>query len=272
MLNRTDRARLAAETDNIVIARGYDAATWVDLGETLERAQHGTHLHAPGDELLNSATAPTDRAGRIEVTAESTLEATARLSREGADVIACLNFASAKHPGGGYRGGSQAQEESLARSSGLVSCLEAVSGFYDVHQRQHDPVYSDRVVCSPAVPVFRTDDGNLLDRPYPVTFLTCAAPNAGALRDRGRHEDLQRVLVSRARRVLSAAVLHGHSRIVLGAWGCGVFRNDPAVVAAAFAELLRVEFGRAFDLVTFAVFDQMPGAPVLDAFRTTLES
>ncbi|MCP4113573.1 MAG: TIGR02452 family protein [Desulfobacteraceae bacterium] len=49
----------------------------------------------------------------IEVTTESTLEAAHRLIKEyNCNHIACLNFASAKNPGGGFSSGSQAQEES----------------------------------------------------------------------------------------------------------------------------------------------------------------
>jgi uncharacterized protein (TIGR02452 family) len=181
-----------------------------------------------------------------------------------------LNFASAKHPGGGYRSGAQAQEESLARSSALVACLDRVPEFYAHHLRQRDLRYSDRVICSPGVPVFRNDDGELLAEPYPVTFLTSAAPNAGALRDHGQEQDLSAVLAARGRQVLAAAVLHDVQRLVLGAWGCGVFRNDPAVVATMFAALLRDEFPGAFEQVTFAVFDPASGKPTRQAFEAAL--
>ncbi|HVT71393.1 MAG TPA: TIGR02452 family protein [Trebonia sp.] len=62
------------------------------------------------------------------------------------------------------------------------------------------------------------------------------------------------------------AAAHGHRTLVLGAWGCGVFRNDPAVVATAFAGHLDRTRGR-FDRVVFAVYDRRAGTPVLDAFR-----
>jgi hypothetical protein len=64
---------------------------------------------------------------------------------------------------------------------------------------------------------------------------------------------------------LPAAAAHGHRKLVLGAWGCGVFRNDPAVVAATFAAQLARAQGH-FDHVVFAVLDDRPGAPVRAAF------
>jgi uncharacterized protein (TIGR02452 family) len=53
------------------------------------------------------------------------------------------------------------------------------------------------------------------------------------------------------------AAHHGHRVLVLGAWGCGVFQNDPHEVAAVFAELLASpKLERAFARVVFAVYDR----------------
>ncbi len=67
------------------------------------------------------------------------------------------------------------------------------------------------------------------------------------------------MLAARAERILAVASAHGHRTLVLGAWGCGVFRNDPAVVAAVFADALGRAEGR-FDHVVFAVLDRHRGA------------
>jgi uncharacterized protein (TIGR02452 family) len=148
----------------------------VSLTEDIGRAVAGTRLYLPDDQLPPAAS-PATASARIEVTAETTLTAARRLGGD----VACLVFASAKHPGGGFRSGAQAQEESLARASALYACQSAVPDFYAFHGRQQDLRYSDRIIYSPAVPVFRDDDGTLLARPYPVTFLTAAAPNLGAI-------------------------------------------------------------------------------------------
>ena len=255
---------MATETMAIIEAGGYRSPGGrdVQIGASVRAAVAGTRLYAPAERIP----APVPRgpgAPVTEVTDETSLSAARRL---GADV-ACLVFASAKNPGGGFLSGAQAQEESIARSSGLYSCQSAAREFYDFHRRQGDLRYSDHVIYSPGVPVIRADDGTLLDQPYAVSFLTAAAPNLGAI---GASQpravaSVPGVLESRAERVLAVAAAHGHRKLVLGAWGCGVFRNDPAVVAAVFAAQLARSQGR-FDHVVFAVLDNQQGAPTRAAF------
>ncbi|MEU7481817.1 TIGR02452 family protein [Lentzea sp. NPDC042327] len=222
-------------------------------------AVSGTRLYVPEDVV------PLPEQGgppRVEVTAESTLVATRRLGGD----VAALVFASARNPGGGFLNGAQAQEESVARASALYPCLLAAGDFYAHHRAHDDLSYSDRVIHSPGVPVFRDDRGELLPRPYPVSFLTAAAPNLGAIL-RTQPERAPAVpgqLRRRAVRVLHVAATHGHRRLVLGAWGCGVFANDPATVARAFHDALRE--CRFFDEVVFAVFDRQRDSPALRAF------
>ncbi|MGV9371918.1 TIGR02452 family protein [Micromonospora tulbaghiae] len=253
---------IARQTVAIAEAGRYrnDAGDDVEIGAAVRAAVAGTREHLPDEVPHLDGARP--GAGAVEVTYESTLQAAHRLG-SGA---ACLVFASAKNPGGGFLGGAQAQEESIARSSALYPCLLAAPDFYAFHRAQRDLRYSDRVVHSPGVPVFRDDKGNLLDRPYTTSFLTAAAPNLGAiLRNQpDRAAYVPAVLARRARRVLEVAAAHGHRTVVLGAWGCGVFRNDPATVAGAFADALRVV--DRFDLVVFAVRDGLPGTPVYRTF------
>src|SRR5215472_2566411 len=109
----------------------------VRLAADIDRAVAGTRLYLPDDELR--PVDPTVRIPRVEVTPETTLAAARRLGGD----VACLVFASAKNPGGGFRNGAQAQEESLARASALYACQLAAPGFYEFHRRQTDLRYSD---------------------------------------------------------------------------------------------------------------------------------
>jgi uncharacterized protein (TIGR02452 family) len=249
---------VAAETMAIIEAGGYRSPGGRDvrIGADVRAAVAGTRLYLPAGEIPVSV--PHGSAAAVtEVTTETSLSAARRL---GADA-ACLVFASAKSPGGGFLNGAQAQEESIARSSALYPCQRAAGEFYDFHRRQDDLRYSDRVIYSPGVPVFRADDGALLDEPYTVPFLTAAAPNLGAIlaSQPTAAAGVPGVLAARAERILAVATAHGHRKLVLGAWGCGVFKNDPDVVAAVFAAQL-ARFRGCFDHVVFAVLGHQHGA------------
>ncbi|GLY48945.1 TIGR02452 family protein [Lentzea sp. NBRC 102530] len=223
----------------------------------------GTRLHLP-DEVLSLP--PQVSGVRVDVTKESTLDATRRLGGD----VAALVFASARNPGGGFLNGAQAQEESVARGSALYLSLRAAGDFYAYHRAHEDLTYSDRVIYSPQVPVFKDDRGNLLPQPYAVSFLTAAAPNRSAIlrTQPDRTGGIETALLRRAIRVLHVAASHGHRRLVLGAWGCGVFGNEPEAVARIFALALRDN--RYFEHVVFAVLDRAKGAPTFAAFEAAL--
>jgi uncharacterized protein (TIGR02452 family) len=176
--------------------------------------------------------------------------------------VVALNFASAKNPGGGFLGGAKAQEEDLARCSALYPCLRGQRGYYDANRAAPSLLYTDHVIYSPDVPFFRDERLRLLDEPFLLSIITAPAPNAGEVlaRDPALGGEIRRVLDARARKVLAVAAAERHRCLVLGAWGCGVFRNDAVEVAAAFAGALDDERLRgAFERVVFAVYDRGGG-------------
>ncbi|MFG2650363.1 TIGR02452 family protein [Streptomyces sp. NPDC048436] len=264
---------IAQQTEEIVAAGRYVAqgGREVVIAEAVDAARSGTRMFGPAALCVTDVTPPELTSTVVEVTGESSLEAAHRLTRADAGPVAALNFSSARNPGGGYLNGAQAQEEALCRASALYTCVREVREFYDHHREHRDPFYSDRVIHSPAVPVFRDDKGRLLDAAYVVGFLTSAAPNAGVVRRQApeRAAELPAALARRAERVLETAAAHGYRRLVLGAWGCGVFQNDPTQVAAAFARPLD-EGGRFhgyFEHIVFGVLDRTRGAVTRAAFE-----
>jgi uncharacterized protein (TIGR02452 family) len=253
-MKRSNRAGIAEETLAILRAGVYTnpSGRVVALGKTLRNAKDGTCSYAP--EARVKVPAFPDRRTRIEVVNASTLDAARGLADKG-HRVAALNFASAKNPGGGFLTGAQAQEESLVRASGLYAMLLG-DPMYDHHRSSGDSMYTTWVIYSPDVPVFRLDEGRLLDEPYLCSFLTSPAVNVGALRHRDRRGDeIRRVMQERVERVLGVAALHGHEVVVLGAWGCGVFKNDPEQIAELFRTALAGRFRGAFTHVVFAVLD-----------------
>jgi uncharacterized protein (TIGR02452 family) len=253
-LRRENRREIARETVAIC-GRGWYETPAGRTEITVEPDR--TRLYLP-DEPLNL---PEPRSlPVIDVTNESTLQSAQRTRG------AALVFASARNPGGGFLNGAQAQEESIARSSALYPHQLKAGDFYAHHRGDDDLTYSDRVIHSPDVPVFRDDRGALLDKPYPVSFLTAAAPNRGAVERNQpeRAQDMPAILRRRAARVLQVAAANGHTRLVLGAWGCGVFANDPFAVSRAFRAA--IDENRYFEHIVFAVL----GTANLAAFNESL--
>ncbi|MGW1379194.1 TIGR02452 family protein [Streptomyces sp. NPDC002446] len=262
---------MAQETERIVAAGAYRApgGRLVEIAAAVERARAGTRMYGP-EPVPVGRPVPEPGATVFEVTGEGSLTAGRRLAAAGGGPLAVLNFASARNPGGGYLNGAQAQEEALCRGSALYTCVREAPEFYAAHRAEPSPFYSDRVILSPGVPVFRDDRGTLLDVPYEAGFLTAAAPNAGVIA-RQRPGEAARVpaaLTARAERVLEVAAAGGHRQLVLGAWGCGVFRNEPADVAGAFAAALLGggRFAGWFDRIVFAVLDRRADSPTRAAF------
>lgn len=275
-MNRYYRQQLARDTLAALENGRYPGPTGpVNFAEAQRAAQAGSRLYRPADaaDLLRELTWPAGPLAEVRVQNATTLEAAAQLSAEFGRV-GVLNFASARHPGGGFLGGSQAQEESLARSSGLYPCLTQFAEMYSHNSLPTSTgLYSDYLIYSPGVPMLRRDDGQWLPRPLLLDIITAPAVNAGALARNAPHllPQLVPTMRQRLRLVLAAAARHGLEALVLGAWGCGVFANDPAQVARLFAEALAEPTIRGrFRCIAFAIFDPKPPHVVLRAFENEL--
>lgn len=203
---------------------------------------------------------------RVRATNETTLSAALRMNEQGAAVTA-LNFASARHPGGGFLGGARAQEESLCRASALYACI-ADAAMYPHHERLRDPLYTSWMLYSPAVPVFRGDDGALLERPWRCSFVTAPAPNSKVVlaRDPSREGEVIAAFAERIPRVLRLCAREGDTHLVLGAWGCGAFGGDSERVAKLFDDALCGDLRGVFEEVVFAVLDSSPEQRFLGPF------
>jgi uncharacterized protein (TIGR02452 family) len=222
----------------------------VSIADLMERSVQGTTSYPPDVPMPETHIGAHQT--RIEVANETTLAAVQRLQKSGLHPVA-LNFASATHPGGGFLSGARAQEEYLARSSGLYACLRA-NPMYAFHHAHHDPLYTNYVINSPEVPIFRADDGTLLETPYTVGIITSPAVNAGALPPERQAEILPAMWL-RILKVLAAGVCYAHDSIVLGAWGCGAFGNSCSEIAPLFREALEDNFKGAYSQVIFAIID-----------------
>jgi uncharacterized protein (TIGR02452 family) len=233
------------------------------LGRSAVEAARGrsTRVSIPPDAPLPDHDPGEYAETKVQVANETTLGAARRLVDAGSRPLA-LNFANGVQPGGGFLHGARAQEEVLCRSSALYATLVG-DPMYDEHARRPLADSTDWAIYSPDVPVFREDDGTDLERPWLLSFLTCAAPVAAHV-GQPRAGDL---LEKRIHRVLAIARAYGHAALVLGAWGCGAFGNDPVRTAGDFRQALEGEFDGAFSDVVFAVTDWSPERRFLGPFR-----
>ena len=278
-MKRSFRAQLAKETLAILEAGTYtiQGGKSVSIRSAQKACEKGTVLYSP--EALAQMT-PTTANGivtKFEVTGETTLAATRRLVQDAAlPKVACLNFASAKNAGGGFLSGSQAQEESLARSSGLYRCQGRARTYYEANRESETCLYTDHIIFSPEIPVIRDDGGQLLGQPYTVSIITAPAVNAGAVRknEPEQADEIATVMRRRAGYVLAVAQANGCEHLVLGAWGCGVFENDPNEVATIFGDLLvgGGAFANTFRSVVFAVLDRTEDQSIIRPFRVRFEN
>ena len=224
----------------------------------------GRYWYGPGHRIYQ-------KPAKIIVSPKRTLEAAASYAYTGKK-ICVLNFASAANPGGGVIKGSSAQEEAICRCSTLYPNLKEQyiwNTFYVPHRRVHDPLHNDDCIYTPGVVVFKsdTDYPQLLpeDKWYSVNVMTCAAPNLREQPGNGMNsgdgddavhisrEELQALHEKRMRKVLEIAWAKGNEVVILGAFGCGAFRNPPAVVAQAMKTVVQ-EYRKKFETIEFAVY------------------
>lgn len=263
MNNREARALIAQDTLKILEAGHYTnrPGQTVSIEPMLREAVMGSiHYTAAALAGLNQHAPTSGTVTQFHVGNETTLAAGKRLHEQGFADVLCLNFASARNPGGGFLGGSEAQEENLAKSSGLYPCIVQMSEMYEANRKNSSCAYLDDMIYSPRVPVFRDDEYNYLDQPWLASIVTAPAVNHGAV---ARNTPdllprLEQIMLNRIGFLLRLARHHGHSALVLGAWGCGVFANNPSDMARWFAQHLlhNPEFTNVFERVEFAVLDR----------------
>lgn len=263
MNNRDARKQIAEDTLQI-LQQGYfktQKGETIDISAVQQFAEDHTKVYAPeySDALLkNRVFESQEQPTEIVVTRQTTLDAVRSLIQEGHQDVLCLNFASARNAGGGFLGGSQAQEESIARSTGLYNCQQKASTYYEVNRKVKSCIYTDYMIYSPQVPILKDEQGHNHNLLMTCGIITAPAVNAGVVKQRepNRLAEIETVMRRRIKKVLAIALEHQHKTIVLGAWGCGVFQNDPTDIARYFKEILEAEFKDTFTKIVFAIYSR----------------
>ncbi|MEM6782352.1 MAG: TIGR02452 family protein [Bacteroidota bacterium] len=267
------RAQLRIQDEGRYVA---PSGTVVDIKATQADAVAHTELLTPDDcaavqraveaQPTGSGTGPVTLAP-VTLANEKTQQAAQRMSADGP--VCVLSFASARNVGGGFMNGAKAQEEDLHRCAGAYRCLETARGYYEANRATSSLLYTDHLIYAPRVPWVRVDGRTLLEEPFLASIITAPAPNAGEHLRRypNGHAAIRETLHRRAGYVLATAITRGERRLVLGAWGCGVFRNDPSEVAAVWHDwLVGRGWQQHFEQVHVAVWDRTKSQHVWEAF------
>ncbi len=178
---------------------------------------------------------------------------------------AVLNMANRRNPGGGVLTGAGAQEETIFRRSDLFRSLYQYASYAQMYGLvpSEDQYPLDRNfggVYSSGVSVFRMDEAHgyaFMDEPVKTAFVSVAGINRPELDSAGMIcEHLVPAVKKKIRTILRIGLQNGHDSLVLGALGCGAFRNPPAHVARLFHEVFNEdEFKNKFRLLVFSVLE-----------------
>lgn len=259
---RTMRAEVFMHTVNVVKQGYYDTGSGerIEIPDDSELIRN-TRFYKEEIPLVDS-----NRRFATEISVENIdcLLAAKRLQDEGFNVVV-LNMASRQNPGGGVYGGAGAQEENLFRRSNLFRSMFQFAPYasqYGVHKSscQYPLDRNFGGVYTPNALVFRDTEDNgykLLGTPYCVSFIAVPAINRPELDADGMiAESLVEPVKNKMRTIFRIGFLHGHDALVLGALGCGAFRNPPRHVARLFHEILEEpEFKNIYRKIVFAILD-----------------
>ena len=209
-----------------------------------------------GAQLVDERTDTDGDMCRIILTTEDSFEAASRYN----DAMV-MNFANAHNPGGGFRLGATAQEEALCRCSTLYESINSkkASEMYKYNNSHISQVESDYMLFS-RVCVFRNKKCELLEEPFNTYVITIPAPNRIGAAMLASDKLINETMIRRIRIMLMIAKENGCKNLVLGAWGCGAFRNKPGDVASCFKKVIVDEgYGKYFDEICFAIYGNEDG-------------
>ena len=237
---------------------------------------------AVGAQSSTSAIAADEMSALQEATVwnSDSIDAGKRLLDEGYNV-AVLNLASHRNPGGGVVNGSAAQEESLFRRTNLFRSMYQFTPYAEEYRLKRsryqyplDP--KNGGVYTPGATVIRDARLRLLAEPYRLSFVAVPAIAHPDLTRDGLLTDAMADLTrQKMRTIFRIAAHHGHDALVLGAFGCGAFRNPPRHIALLFKEVMQErEFAGRFRKIVFAILEDRnaPHGGNLQPFREVFGS
>lgn len=253
-------------TNNKMVEVFRDTTKWIESDETLSSSVNESIRKTKVYYENDYPEYADDKHGDTEITVsrDKTFQAAIRLRKENPDKkIAVMNFANAFVSGGGVTKGSRAQEESLCRTSTLYPVIarpEMHNSYYAHNRGLSDPRATDSLIYSEDIIICKTDD----DIPkrmakedwVKVDVITIAAPNLNSRHYPGftmSDAELFDIHLKRAVHMLTVAASKGAQILILGAFGCGAFKNNPEIVSKAYRKALK-QFDGIFEKIEFAIY------------------
>ena len=257
------------------------------LSKVVQEARTATKLYEAEDYPVIPDTPEMD--GHVIVTKHKSFEAAMKIHADHPEwKITVLNFASATNPGGGVKTGSSAQEESLCRCSTLYPTLTQNwlwQCYYQKNRDAHDNLHTDACIYSSGVVICKTDEARperMEEKDWvTVDVISCAAPNLrwrpGTVHnpEYGKtmvvtDNELYQVHLKRARHILHVAAANGADALTLGAFGCGAFANNPAVVSSAY-KTANADYKKYFRMIELAIYCRENETVNYDVFDKTIK-
>lgn len=281
---RSMNAEIFRETTKYIREGGYTAPSGKRIRFDFTKMLEGEACFK--DELPAASSDVVPEGTQVMVEHNDCLRVAERLVKEGYNPL-LLNFASAGHPGGGVESGARAQEETICRRSTLTRSIfsfypyTASKYHYGLHSGEQYPITSPfSAIYSPDVTVFREGiDCRLMENPYNVAVVTCAALNLNGMYSiKLTHEGRMPkaaidITLNKIRTIFRIGLKYGHDSLLLGAFGCGAFKNPPEDMAKLFHTVMEEpEFKDKFRLITFAIIDRDPSNPNLKVFEREMLS
>ena len=240
--------------DNIKVFLDTQMLYQTKYNKQTEQLQRRTQVYQePAETLCVDTKGNFEAAPIIGFSHSGTVSCAYNYAKYGDNKVCMLNFANPFTAGGGVVNGANAQEESICRCTNLYASLtteQALKEYYEYNKRLMDvPEGTNALIYSPDVLIYKDDVHYEPLRAKKCDVITCAAPIGGNSRK------LYPVLLKRVEGIVKVAVCNQVNVLILGAWGCGVFGQDPEVIAQVFAEVL-IHYANHFKIISFAILDR----------------
>lgn len=171
--------------------------------------------------------------------------------------IGLLNFADGTERGGGVADGLRTQEEDICRTTSLYHTLLKVNY----------PIKSDEIVVSKDVILIKNSSYTDLQSPVNIDYVLTkdAVISYDGKFTKAMYEEMER----RIELIINTAYSLKVDILILGAFGCGAFRNPPQDIAYLFKKSInRQPYKSQFKEVVFAILEK--GDTLNSIFKQTL--